>query len=216
MIFLKSAICHKIAKKDHRKSVNIRDENCATLSLPSLKWGNIKKSLFLHVSPSSGKTHSAPHAMTSVKFYSIYLSRPPSTGAECACRNDKWGWLWFFMDFNWPYRNDADINISFNDVFALKAIISIFISQRLRVPRWQISYGRIMADLLVCCRRYFSKPHHRGILHDMKNNWWWRRSVSADENDDVGKANFHFNVKALNPFLFCIFIRLKSPPPFWN
>lgn len=138
MIFLKSAICHKIAKKDHRKSVNIRDENCATLSLPSLKWGNIKKSLFLHVSPSSGKTHSAPHAMTSVKFYSIYLSRPPSTGAECACRNDKWGWLWFFMDFNWPYRNDADINISFNDVFALKAIISIFISQRLRVPRWQI------------------------------------------------------------------------------
>lgn len=35
--------------------------------------------------------------------------------------------LAFFMDFNWPYRNDADINISFNDVFALNGIISAFI-----------------------------------------------------------------------------------------
>lgn len=38
----------------------------------------------------------------------------------------KWKWGWF-GDFNWPYRNDADINISFNDVFALNRIISSFL-----------------------------------------------------------------------------------------
>lgn len=101
--------------------------NCATLCFV----GNIKKSL----SPcfeKRGKTNvfdtpKMTFPFFSLKFYSIYLftlslfvSWSPSTDVRVETSNR--GWLWFFMDFNWPYRNDADINISFNDVFAFRAL----------------------------------------------------------------------------------------------
>lgn len=67
--------------------------------------------------------------------------------------------------------------------------------------------------------RYFLKSHHRSILHDTENNWWWRKMSLSLRHFlflRTQKANFHFNVKPLNPFLFSIFIRLKSPPQFRN
>lgn len=62
-----------------------------------------------------------PSFYVGTTFYSIFLflltlqAMCCFVGPRKMCVTKIRGWFWFFIDFNWPYQNDADINISFND-----------------------------------------------------------------------------------------------------
>lgn len=143
------------------------------------------------------KNRSAPHdddalclsRWSFIQFIFFFRSFPST---QRACRNEKWGWLWFFMDFNWPYRNDADINISFNDVFALKDIISSFIvacvTNKLRFHAViEFVYGEIHSSQVLLKT---SSP--KSLSHDTTNNWWWRKMSFPTATATRHKSQFPF------------------------
>lgn len=91
------------SEKSIETSVNIRAGIAQLCRFPPLECGNIKKSLFLHVFPAHTLTLGTPEKpMTSVKFYSIYLSSclpPPVRNVRVETTNGgDFGFLWISID----------------------------------------------------------------------------------------------------------------------
>jgi hypothetical protein len=120
------------------------------------------------------------------RFLSHYEMRDDVAYPKKMCVTKmKGGDFGFFMDFNWPYQNDADINISFNNVFYLSRsncvrIVKFYCCWKkkqiyfLFVRAWKI--GLFCKNFILHAFKYssakkvFYARERKQKRH--KNNWW--------------------------------------------